>query len=108
MIAFLYYFGLSSSYFIKLIFTKTEVFYESPEKRGKKLKGRSVIIANHRSPLDALVIAHKYFFRRLYFIAANFWHGKLKFFRFFVKLIGGVLLERETRSYRFLMKAKSC
>jgi|GEM_PF-618490 len=107
MRAILYYYAMLTSLPMKLLFTRTKVFYEDEKtKENKKLKGKAIIISNHISPLDALVVAHKYFSRRVFIVVANFFKAKMKFMLPFVKMVGGVLIDRETFSFDFFEKSK--
>ena len=105
MKAFIYYFGLITSYLFNLLLFKTKVFYEDEQKQNKRIKGKAIVIANHQNPLDALVIANQYFFRRLNYIAAKF-KGTKRALIPLVLISGGVLVDREAYSFDFLEACK--
>ena len=103
---FWYYVGLTTSLLFKLVFLKTKVYYEDPSEQNKTIKGKAIIISNHRNPMDGLVIAYKYFFRRINYIAADFFKGAKRFMLPFVRITGAVILDRDTIDYNFFEESK--
>lgn len=106
MKAFAYYFGLVTSYLINLVFFKTKVFYEDNTKQNRFLRGKAIVIANHRSPLDCFVIAYKYCMRRINYVVANFFKGKKRILMPLVRFTGGVIVDRDIFSFNFFEKCK--
>ena len=97
-----YYFGLIQAYVLNLLMIRTKVYYEDGAKQNRKIRGKAIIISNHQSPFDGLVIIQKYFFRKVHFILADFFKvGAMRIFAFFIRLAGGVLVDRETHSFDF-------
>ena len=105
--SFVLYLGLVPSLIVNLLRIRTKVYYEDETRQNKKLKGKAIIISNHQHPLDGLVILHKYFFRRIYYIIGDFFkQGFSRLLRIFIRLSGGVIVDRETFSFDFFEQSK--
>lgn len=104
MKTFMYYLALILGLPFALIFFKTKITYEG-NKKFSIPKG-SIIISNHKSFLDSIVIAYVFFFRRLYFLAADWYHGAKKIFKPFMSLLGCVLVDPLGRDQSFLKQAQ--
>ena len=87
-----------------LIFFKPKVTYEG----GIKFKiPRSVIfISGHKSWLDAVGFAYLFFFRRLYFVTTNWYHGMRIIFKPFMLLLGAILVDIKTEKFDFVSRSK--
>ena len=102
-----YYFGLIQAYVLNLLMIRTKVYYEDDSKQNKKIKGKAIIISNHQSPFDGLVIIQKYFFRKIHFVLADFFQvGAKRIFAWFIRLAGGLLVDRESYNFDFFEKSK--
>jgi len=102
----LYYFGLLNGIFALLLFFKTKVYYEDGNRHNLRIKSGTIIISNHRSFLDPLVIAIKFFFNKLHFIIADYYKGKYKAGKFMMKTLGGILVDIEGQSLDFIEKSR--
>ena len=102
----IYYFMLITSTIFWLLCVRTKVYYEDDKKQSKKIKGKAIIIANHRSPLDGYAIAQKYFTRKIYYVIADFFKDKLKFLAPLVRFSGGIIVDRENFSFDFFEESK--
>jgi len=87
-------------------FFKTKTYYEDDNKQNKKLDSGAIIISNHRSWLDAILIAIRFFFKRMHFLAANWYKNRLKFFGFAVRTAGGIFVDTNGQSFDFIEKSK--
>jgi 1-acyl-sn-glycerol-3-phosphate acyltransferase len=85
---------------------KTKTYYEDDHRQNKRIKGSAIIISNHRSFLDGLVIALKFFFKRFHFIATDFYKNKLKPAKFFIRVAGGIFVDSEVNNLDFIEKSK--
>ncbi len=105
MKAFMYYLALVLGAPLALLFFKTKVTYEG----GKKFaipKG-ALIIAGHKSPLDAISIAYLFFFRRLYFLAADWYHGFLRIFKPLMAMTGAVFVDLKGERFDFVSRSRA-
>jgi 1-acyl-sn-glycerol-3-phosphate acyltransferase len=85
---------------------KTKTYYEDNRRQNKRIKGSAIIISNHRSFLDGLVIALKFFLKRLHFIAIDFYKYRFKIVKFIVHVAGGIFIDNEVNSFDFIEKSK--
>ena len=104
---FLYFIGLIQLWPF-LIFFKTKTYYEDGGRKNKRIKGGAVIISNHRSFMDGVVIALKFFFKRLRFLVVDsyFQNGRRKLLKFIVKTAGGIFVGKDGRSFDYIEKTK--
>ena len=65
-----------------------------PPKR--RIHGGAIVITNHVSFLDPLVVAHAYCTRRVYFLAAEMLFSQNIMLRWFMELIGTIRVNRES------------
>jgi len=99
----LYYFGLTQLLLL-LFFFKTKTYYQKSAK--KRVKGSVIIISNHRSYLDGLVIALRFFFRRLHFLTVNWYKNKRKLLKLVISIAGGIFIQPDGSGINFLQQTK--
>jgi len=102
----LYYLHLILALPLQAFVFKTKSYYEDDRRLNKRIKGSSIIISNHRSGFDALVIVLRFFFRRLHFIATDWYKYRLKIVKFILFVAGGVFVDSEVNSFDFIEKSK--
>ena len=92
----LYFLGLAQLWPF-LLFFKTKTYYEDDNRKNKRIKGSAIIISNHRSYMDGIVIALSFFFKRLYYLVVDFYfsNGKRKILKFIVKITGGIFVNQD-------------
>ena len=100
----MYYFALILGAPFALLFFKFKITYE--DKKIKPPKG-AIIICPHKTWLDAIAVAYLFFFRRLYFLAADWYKGIQIIFKPFMLLLGCVLVDLSGKKYDFLSKSRS-
>jgi len=106
MSKFLYYFHFIPVLLLQVFVFKTKTYYEDDRRQNKRIKGSGIIISNHRSFLDGFVIALRFFFKRLHFIAADFFKYRFKIVKFLVRIAGGIFVDSEANSFDFIEKSK--
>ena len=57
----IYYLHLILALFLQIFVFRTKIYYEDSSRQNKRIKGSAIIISNHRSFLDGLVIALRFF-----------------------------------------------
>ncbi|MDR3264162.1 MAG: 1-acyl-sn-glycerol-3-phosphate acyltransferase [Clostridiales bacterium] len=102
----LYCFGLAVGLLLQPFWFKTKTYYEDGNKQNKRIKGGALIITNHRSFLDGIVIIIRFFFKRLYFIAADYYKGRLKIFKRVMRSLGGIFVDKDAHNMDFIEKSK--
>jgi len=101
----IYYFGLVQLLLLQVFF-KTKTYYEDDNKQNKRIKDSAIIISNHRSFMDGIVIALRFFFKRMHFLATDFYGSKRKLLKFAVIVAGGIFVNENGRSFDFIEKSK--
>jgi len=102
----LYYFDLLLGLIVQLFVFKTKTYYEDDNRQNGRLKGGTIIISNHRSFMDPIVIALRFFFHKLHFIIADYYKDKLKVAKFMMVTIGGILVDIEGQNLDYIEKSK--
>jgi len=102
----LYYFGLLQLLIAQVFVFKTKTHYEDENKQNKRITGSAIIISNHRSFMDGIVIALRFFFKRLHFLATDFYKNKRKILKLLVSIAGGIFIDEDGRSFDFIEKSK--
>lgn len=102
----LYYFDLLLGLIVQLLVFKTKTWYEDGNRQNGRLKGATIIISNHRSFMDPIVIALRFFFHKLHFIIADYYKDKLKAAKFIMETYGGILVDIEGQNLDFIEKSK--
>jgi 1-acyl-sn-glycerol-3-phosphate acyltransferase len=102
----LYYFDLLLGLIVQLFVFKTKTYYEDDNRQNGRLKGGTIIISNHRSFMDAGVIALRFFFHKLHFIIADYYKNKRKTAKIIMETVGGILVDIEGQNLDFIEKSK--
>jgi len=100
-----YYLHLIPALLLQIFVFKTKTYYEDDLRQNKRIKGSAIIISNHRSFMDGLVIALRFFFKRLHFIATDFYKNR-KFSKFIMRVSGGIFVDNEVNSFDFIEKGR--
>lgn len=83
---------------------RTKVYYEDKSAQSRKIKGRAVIISNHTSIFDYAVYLFVFFSRTLRVQMAEVLFKK-KFLGTFLKMLGGIYVNRDARDFGFVAKS---
>jgi 1-acyl-sn-glycerol-3-phosphate acyltransferase len=102
----IYYFYLIQALPLQAFVFKTKSYYEDDRRQNKRIKGGAIIISNHRSGFDGLVIVLRFFFKRLHFIATDFYKHRLKIVKFMLHVAGGIFVDSELNRFDFIEKSK--
>jgi len=106
MTTIIYYIHLIVGLLVHIFVFKTKSYYEDDLRLNKRIKGSAIIISNHRSFLDGLVIALRFFSKRLHFIAADWYKHRLKIVKFILHIAGGIFVDSEVNNFDFIEKSK--
>ena len=88
----LYYIGLTQLLILQVILFRTKKYYENQEDLGYRIPDRAIIISNHRTFMDGIVIALAFFFRRIHFVAADFYGDNRRWLKGIIRLAGGIFV----------------
>ena len=85
---------------------RTKIYYEDKEKQSNIVHGKAIIFANHHSVFDVAVLLFVFWRRTLHCLVAELMYKKNVFLSFFLKSIGSIKVDRDTKDFSFI--AKSC
>ena len=83
---------------------RTRYIYEDKSLQSRKIKGRAIIISNHTSVWDYAQYLMTFFFRTLRVLAAEVLYKK-PVLPLFLKLMGAIYVNRDTRDFSFIDKS---
>ena len=89
---------------VQLFCFRTKVYYEDKSVQSRKVKGKAVIISNHTSIFDYAVYLFVFFLRTLRVQMAEVLFKK-KILGVFLKMLGGIYVNRDTRDMSFVSKS---
>lgn len=87
-------------------FFRTKVYYEDKQVQSTRIQGKAILVSNHRSIWDFAVLMFVFWRRTLRCLMAEIIFEKNIFLRFFLKSLGGIKVDRNTKDLSFV--AKSC
>ena len=106
MIKFLYLLGLIWVLPMQVFVFKTKTYYEDKKGWKKDLRDGAIIISNHKTFMDGVVIAFKTRLNRMHFLAMDFYGDSRRFLRGLVILAGGIFVSEKGDDLDFIAKAK--
>lgn len=83
---------------------KTKIYYQDKKAQSRRIKGKAIIISNHRSVWDVAVMMFVFFGRTLRTVIAEIMFRKNPFMRIFLRALGGIKVEREQHDFTFIDK----
>lgn len=89
----------------KLVF-RLRVYYEDRAAQDRRIKGPAIIISNHTSVFDYAAFLFVFFSRTLRYQMAEVLFKK-KPLGLFLKMLGGIKVDRDARDYGFIAKSEA-
>ena len=87
----------------QLLLFNTKYYYEDQAVQSRKLKGPAIVICNHTSVFDFVVVLFAFFGRTLRTLMAEVLFGKDRgILPFFLKAMGGIFVDRNGKNFSFL------
>ena len=105
MITFFNYFVKITGLVPALIILRMKVRYEDKAVQSKKIKGPAILMSNHTSVYDFALYLYVFFFRTLRYQMAEVLYKK-PLLRLFLKLMGGIYVNRDNYDFSFMEKSK--
>ena len=93
-----------TAYPVQKVVFRTKVYYENKRVQSRKIKGPVIIISNHTSVWDYGALLFVFFFRTLRCQMAEVLF-KNKLLGLFLKLMGGIRVDRDTYDFGFVEKS---
>ena len=95
-----------TAYPVQLPVFRTKIYYENKNSQGRHIKGAAIVISNHTSVWDYAVWMFVFFSRTLRAQMAEVLFQKQPL-GLFLKLMGGVRVDRNTFDFGFVSKSQS-
>lgn len=105
MIKFFNWFTKITAWFLQKICFRTKVYYENKDEQGRRIRGSAIIMSNHTSIYDYAVFLFVFFTRTLRYQMAEVLFKK-PLLRNFLKLMGGIFVDRDSRDFSFMDKSQ--
>lgn len=85
-----------------LFYFKPRYYYENKKKQNRNIKGRAVVMSNHRDYWDPVFLTFTFFTRRIRFVAAEVVFQKKPPMPWFLKQLGCIQIDRNVYDYQFM------
>lgn len=89
-----------------LLIVRPKYHYENRKKQGRRIRGKAIVVGNHRAIFDVGVMMFTFPFRTLRPVAAEILYQKNPLMTFFLHLLGAVRVERDAFDTAFLGKCE--
>ena len=108
MIYFLFQWFMRITGFLPQLFIfRTKTSYEDKAVQGRRIRGKAIVVSNHRALLDFGVLLFTFPLRTMRCAAAELLYHKNPFMTLLITLLGCVRVEREQCDFSFLDRLKS-
>lgn len=102
---FLCWFVKITGYIPQKLFFRTKVYYQDKRAQSRHIKGRAIIVSNHRSIWDFAMMMFLFPTRNLRCLVAEIMFQKNALFTFFLKAMGSIRVDRGSHDFSFIEKA---
>lgn len=83
---------------------RTKIYYEDKKAQGRRIKGKAIVMSNHHNLLDFAVLLFVFWGRTLRCLMAELLYKKNIFMTVFIKVLGGIKVNRNSHDFSFLSK----
>ncbi len=84
---------------------RTKIYYEDKTVQGRVIKGKAIVISNHRSIYDIAMMMFLFPKRTLRCLIAEIMFTKNVIFSLFLKALGGIKVDRKAHDFSFVEKS---
>ena len=84
---------------------RKKIYYENKKRQGRRIKGKAIIISNHQSLMDFPLIMYTFPLNTLRCQMAEVLYKKNFLLSFFLKIMGGIKVDRDARDFSFINKS---
>ncbi len=102
---FLCWFVKITGYIPQKLFFRTKVYYQDKRAQSRHIKGRAIVISNHRSVWDFAMMMFLFPTRNLRCLVAELMYEKNALFAFFLKAMGSIRVDRDSHDFSFIEKS---
>ena len=95
-----------TGYIPQKFIVRNRIFYEDRSVQGRRIHGGSIIISNHTSVFDFAIVLFLFPTRTIRCLMAELLFKKNFFLTVFLKLMGGIKVDRTAHDYSFVNKCR--
>lgn len=95
-----------SGFIPSLFVFKIKPYYEDKSKQSRKIKGKAIVVGNHRDVWDFALMLFLFPWRTLRCVVAELMYEKNPAMSFFLKAAGCIKVERDAHDFGFISKCK--
>lgn len=103
--ALLCWFVKITGYIPQKLFFRTKVFYQDKRAQSRRIKGKAIVISNHRSVWDFAMMMFLFPTRNMRCLVAEIMFEKNALLAFFLKALGSIRVDRGSHDFSFIEKA---
>ena len=89
----------------QIFYFRKKVYYVNKKTQSRRIKGKAIIVSNHKRLFDFVLLMYLFLGRDIYTIIGEQMYRKNKLFSWFLNKIGGIKVERDAYDFSFLGKA---
>lgn len=93
-----------TGYLVQKIGIRNKIYYQDKSVQSRKIKGSAIVISNHTSVFDVAIVMFVFPTRTMRCLMAELLYEKNPFFTLFLKLLGGIKVDRNAHDYSFVNK----
>ena len=106
MISLFHWFVKITGWIPQLLVFRIKTYYEDKSVQGKRIRGKAIVVANHRSLFDVGLMMMLFWRRTLRCVVAEVIYTKNLFVRAFIRMMGAIKVDRDSHDFGFLGKCK--
>lgn len=106
MIALFHWFVKITGFIPQLLIFRTQVFYEDKSVQDRRIKGRAIVVSNHRKLLDFAVLTFVFWRRTLRCVVAEVMFQKNFVMTLLLRCLGAIHVDRNAFDFTFIGRCK--
>lgn len=90
---------------IQFFYYRKKIYYEDETVQNRQIKGKALIVSNHKSIYDYPLVMYTFFNRAVRVLISESLYAKNGLFSWFLNALGGIKVDRETCDMSFIEKS---
>ena len=91
-----------TAYLPRLFILRFKVYYEDKKLQGRRIRGKAVVVSNHRSIYDFALMIFLFWTRTLRCVIGEVIFSRNLILTWFLRALGGIKVERDSHDFAFL------
>ena len=80
---------------LQFFYYRKKIYYENKSSQDRKIKGKALIVSNHKSVYDYPLMMYTFFNRNIRVLISEIMYSKNKIFSWFLNTLGGYYLNEK-------------